>query len=92
MPQVFRIGQYGVYFWSNENSPLEPIHVHISEGRANPNATKVWITRSKHCMIANNNSRIPEVVLNRMVRIIEARADEVIDKWYSQFGEIDFYC
>ena len=26
MPQIFRIGSYIVYFWSNENNPLEPIH------------------------------------------------------------------
>ena len=34
MPQIFRIGPYSIYFWSNESDPLEPIHVHISEGRA----------------------------------------------------------
>ena len=25
MPQIFRIGAYWVYFWSNENRPLEPV-------------------------------------------------------------------
>lgn len=39
MPQIFRIGSYLVYFWSNENDPLEPVHVHISEGRASANGT-----------------------------------------------------
>ena len=34
MPQIFKIGSYTVYFWSNEGKPLEPIHVHIAEGRA----------------------------------------------------------
>ena len=33
MPQVFRIGSYWVYFWANENKPLEPIHVHASKGK-----------------------------------------------------------
>lgn len=28
MPQVFRIGSYWVYFWTNEGDPLEPVHVH----------------------------------------------------------------
>lgn len=92
MPQVFKVGPYSIYFWSNENKPLEPIHVHISKGRASANGTKVWITRTKRCMIANNNSKIPEVILNRIVRIIEARADEIIDKWYSQFGQVDYFC
>ena len=45
MPQIFRIGSYIIYFWSNENDPLEPVHVHIAEGRATANATKIWITK-----------------------------------------------
>lgn len=32
MPQVFKIGPYWVYFWANENAPLEPVHVHVAEG------------------------------------------------------------
>ena len=24
MPQVFKVGSYWVYFWANENEPLEP--------------------------------------------------------------------
>lgn len=34
MPQILRIGPYIIYFWSNENNPLEPIHVHITENHA----------------------------------------------------------
>lgn len=41
MPQVFKIGSYWVYFWSNEGMSREPIHVHIAEGRAVENATMV---------------------------------------------------
>ena len=44
MPQLYKIGSYIIFFWSNENMPLEPIHVHISEGKASANATKIWIT------------------------------------------------
>ena len=55
MPQIFRIGSYIVYFWSNEGIPLEPVHVHIAEGRASANATKVWITRSGHTLLCNND-------------------------------------
>lgn len=24
MPQVFKVGSYWVYFWANENEPLDP--------------------------------------------------------------------
>ena len=46
MPQIFRVAGYLVYFWSNENEPLEPVHVHITDGVPAANATKVWITKS----------------------------------------------
>lgn len=42
MPQVFRIGSYWVYFWANENKPVEPVHVHVSEGRPTENIVK-WM-------------------------------------------------
>ena len=31
MPQVFKIGSYWVYFWANENDPLEPVsYTHLT--------------------------------------------------------------
>ena len=33
MPQVFKIGSYWVYFWTNENDPLEPVHVSCCRGK-----------------------------------------------------------
>lgn len=92
MPQVFKIGAYWVYFWANENDPLEPIHVHVAEGRPMPNGTKIWITQSGKCLVANNNSQIPATTLRNIVRIIEARSSEIIEKWQSFFGEIRYYC
>lgn len=92
MPQIFRIGSYWVYFWTNEGLPLEPIHIHIAEGKPVPSATKVWISKSGKCSLANNNSNIPSVVLNKLLRVIEARSFEIMTKWKNTFGEIDFYC
>ncbi len=54
MPQIFKVGSYLIYFWGNENMPLEPIHVHISEGLPTSSATKVWITKTGNCVLANN--------------------------------------
>ena len=59
MPQIFRMGEYWIYFWTNENKPVEPIHVHIAKGKPSENATKVWITSAGKCLLCNNNSRIP---------------------------------
>ena len=92
MPQIFRFGSYWVYFGTNENKPLEPVHVHISKGHPTGNATKVWITRNGKCFMCHNNSKIPEKTLKNMMRMIEARSSEVIEKWNEYFGELDYYC
>ncbi len=92
MPQIFRIGPYIIYFWSNENSPLEPIHVHIAEGRATASATKVWITSTGKALLCHNDSRIPDRILNRLIRVIESNSSEIIDLWIEHFGELRYYC
>lgn len=92
MPQIFRIGSYIVYFWSNGNDPLEPIHVHIAEGKAAANATKIWITSAGKALLCHNASRIPQKELRNFMRVIEANSNSIINKWYSLFGEIRYYC
>ena len=44
--------------------------MHISKGKPTPNATKVWLTKSGGCILANNNGRIPERELNRLLEIV----------------------
>ena len=92
MPQVFRIGSYWVYFWADESKPLEPIHVHVSLGRPTKDATKIWITRAGKCYLCHNHSKIKENVLRNIMKIIEARSVEVIDKWIEFFGDVTYYC
>ena len=92
MPQVFKIAGYTVYFWVNENDPLEPVHVHIAKGVPSPNATKIWITKNGKCLLCNKNSKIPDKQLRVFMQIIEARSKSVLDLWYSTFKQISFYC
>ena len=92
MPQIFRIGPYWVYFWSNEGTPIEPVHVHISIGKPREGATKVWITRRGKCYLADNRSGIPSHTLRNIMKIIEARSDDIIRRWGEYFGETSFFC
>ncbi|MBE5846280.1 MAG: DUF4160 domain-containing protein [Lachnospiraceae bacterium] len=92
MPQIFKIGSYWIYFWANENKPLEPIHVHVAEGKPVENSTKIWITQSGKCLLCDNSSYIPEKKLKLIIRMIEANSDEIIDKWKRFFGEVRYYC
>ena len=92
MPQIFKVGSYVIYFWLNENDPLEPVHVHVSEGVPSENATKIWITRSGKSLLCHNNSRIPPKKLRNSMDIIEARHGVIEKKWFDYFKEIRFYC
>lgn len=92
MPQIFKIGSYWVYFWANENKPLEPVHVHIAEGKPVPDATKIWITQSGKCLVCNNKSNIPANKLKLLVRVLEANTEEIVEKWKEFFGEVSYYC
>lgn len=60
MPQVFKVGNYWVYFWSNENEPIEPIHVHVAQGCPVANATKIWITKAGKCLLCNKKIEISD--------------------------------
>ena len=68
------------------------MHVHVSERKPGANATKIWITSAGKALVGNNNSQISPKVLGNIVRIIEARSDEIIQKWFNYFGEIRFFC
>lgn len=94
MPQVFKIAGYTVYFWINENDPLEPNRFMciLPKGVPSPNATKIWITKNGKCLLCNNNSKIPNKQLRVFMQIIEARSKSVLDLWYSTFKQISFYC
>ena len=92
MPQLYRIGEFRIYFWMNEGEPLEPIHVHVSKGTPSGNSTKIWITESGNCVLQNNNSNIPMHQLNDLMRIIESLSDDIVEKWIACFGEISYYC
>ena len=92
VPQILRIGPYIVYFWSIESNPLEPVHVHIAEGRATANATKIWITSTGKALLCNNYSQIPERILKRLIRIIEGNSSEIIELWLEHVGELRYFC
>ena len=92
MPQIFKVSGYLIYFWTNENKPLEPIHFHITDSVPSMSATKVWLTQTGHCLLCHNDSKIPENKLNKIMAIAEARKSEIEAKWLEYFGEITYYC
>ncbi len=92
MPSIFTVGSYKVFFWSNENN--EPIHVHITKGTPAANATKIWLTKTGGCIVANNKEHIPTKELNELLEIIQAQYFLICAEWKRHFKteEIKFYC
>lgn len=58
------------------------------------NSTKVWITKSGGCIIANNNSKIPDKDLRELLETVANNYFYIIRKWKEHFNidEIKFYC
>ena len=86
---------YKIYFWSNEND--EPIHIHISKGKLSQNSTKIWLTKTGGCIIANNKSNIPKYELNKLLDVISKHYFLIISKWKEYYkikdiADIKFYC
>lgn len=92
MPNIVELMGYKVYFWANENH--EPIHVHISKGKPTKNSTKIWLTKTGGCVVANNKSRIPEKDLNILIEAISLYYFQIIAKWKTVYNtnEVKFYC
>lgn len=92
MPSIFELSGYKIYFWSNENN--EPIHVHISKGKPTANSTKVWLTKSGNCILANNNSKIPNKGLSDIMGTIASNHFLIVAKWKETYRieNVKFYC
>lgn len=86
MPKCFDAFGYIVFFWSNENEPLEPVHVHIGK-RISANSTKVWILSDGSVELENNNSRIPANDLRRLLKVIEVYSSNIVSQWENYFQE-----
>lgn len=92
MPSLFKRNGYLVFFWSAEGS--EPIHVHVCKGVPQKNATKIWLTKTGQCIVAQNKSNIPQKDLNDLTDLISAQFFYILRKWKDHFcvEEVSFFC
>ena len=85
MPQVMILPNgYIVFFYSNEQYPREPVHVHIGN-KVGDNKAKIWINSNGKCEIEHNKGKIPTHSLNKMVKTIEVYSDEIVKIWEKHF-------
>ncbi len=77
---------YTIYFWVNEGTPLEPVHVHVAKGQPTSNATKIWLTQDG-VRVEHNNSDIPSKDLRNLLEFINENKLTIIGRWLNRFGE-----
>lgn len=90
MPKLFVIDGYQISIWSNENG--EPIHVHVSKKRPSANSTKLWLLSNGTFIKANpNDKRIPDAVLNKIIKKLQPQALMVRNFWIAYHGYEKYY-
>lgn len=81
MPIIFRYKGYKFFFFSNENIPREPIHVHVRRAEA---LAKFWI--EPEVKIAESFS-FSSSELKELLEVIQQNKNLFIRSWYEYFGE-----
>lgn len=68
--------------------------MHISKGKPAPNTTKVWLTKSGGCTLANNKSNISSKDLAELLETIVSNYFYIVSEWKKHFPdeELKFYC
>lgn len=91
MPDIIKAYGYHIYFWSNENEPLEYVHFHISK-TPHQSATKYWLLRDGTLKQANNNDDISANDLKRIINLMSKSEyiNKLKEKWLEHFGEISY--
>jgi hypothetical protein len=80
MPVVFRFGPYKFFFYSNEGDPLEPVHIHVREGRS---VAKFWLEPE----VSMSNSRgFDARALREISAIIEHNKALIERTWNDHFS------
>ena len=80
MPAVFRERGFRFFFYSNEGSPREPVHIHVEKDDLE---AKFWL--EPEVRVAYNdgyNARI----LRQLLEIVEANRDRIERTWDEFFG------
>jgi Domain of unknown function (DUF4160) len=80
MPVVFRHGGLRYYFFSNEGSPREPLHIHVKGGGCD---AKVWL--EPEISVADSYGFNPRE-LSTILRTVADNRDRIVKAWHEHFG------
>ncbi len=80
MPEIFRVRGFRFFFYSNEGTPREPVHVDVEK---NWSEAKFWIYPEVY--VAYNDGYDART-LRELQAIVEARKQEIERVWNEFFG------
>ena len=80
MPVVFRYRGFKFFFYSNEGSPREPVHIHVEKGEAE---AKFWLF--PEVSVAYNDGYDARA-LRELLEIVGANRDLIVRAWDEYFG------
>ena len=81
MPTVFRQSGFRFFFYSNEGSPREPVHVHVQRGGA---TAKFWL---EPVVAVANSYGFNASALRELTRIVASNQSVIEKAWYEHFGD-----
>jgi hypothetical protein len=77
---VFRYKGFSFFFYSNEGSPREPVHVHIRSAGCE---AKLWL--KPHVRVADSQG-FDASSLRELVEVAQANTDTIERAWHEYFG------
>ena len=80
MPVIFREGGFRFFFYSNEGSPREPVHVHVEKDDIE---VKFWL--KPEVRVAYNDG-CDARTLRELLEIVEGNKDRIERAWNEFFG------
>jgi hypothetical protein len=80
MPTVFRLRGFRFFFYSNEGSPREKVHIHVEKGDAE---AKFWL--EPEVRLAYNDGYDART-LRELLEIVVANRERIMRAWDEFFG------
>ena len=80
MPVVLRYKGFRFFFYSNEGSPREPLHVHVRGGGGE---AKFWLRPAVHVAPGHG---LDARTLRELAAVVEANAQLIERTWHEYFG------
>lgn len=80
MPVVFRYKGVRFFFYSNEGSPREPIHIHAQHGDAE---AKFWLRPE---VIVAESYGFDRRTLAELAEVVLGNRDLIEGRWHEYFG------